>query len=76
MSGRLPSCTAHDVDRALRKEGFVVAHQKGSHRYYAEPATGRIITTVPIHPGDLPRWLLKRIIKDAGLTEEEFRELL
>ena len=76
MSGRLPSCTARDVDRALRKEGFIVAHQKGSHRYYAEPVTGRIITTVPMHAGNLPRWLLKRIIKDVGLTEAEFRELL
>ncbi len=76
MSGRLPSCTAHDVDRALRKEGFVAAHQKGSHRYYAEPVTGRIITTVAMHAGDLPRWLLKQINKDVGLTEAEFRELL
>jgi predicted RNA binding protein YcfA (HicA-like mRNA interferase family) len=76
MSGRVRLCAVHDVDRALRKEGFVVAHQKGSHRYYAEPVTGRILTTVPMHPGDLPRWLLKRIIKDVGLSEDEFRDLL
>lgn len=76
MSGRLPSCTAHDVDRALRKEGFVVSHQKGSHRYFSHPMTGRIVTVVPMHAGDVPRWLLKRIIKDVGLTEEQFRELL
>jgi len=29
-----------------------------------------------MHAGDLPRWLLKRIIKEVGLTEEEFRKLL
>lgn len=76
MSGRLPSCTARDVDRALQKDGFILVHQKGSHRYYGDPVTGKIVTVVPMHPGDLPRWLLKRIIKEIGLTEEEFRDLL
>ena len=76
MRGRLPSCSARDVDRALTKKGLVLAHQKGSHRYYADPVTGDIVTTVPMHPGDLPRWLLKKIIKDAGLSEEQFRSLL
>jgi len=31
---------------------------------------------VPIHTKELPRWLLKKIIKEAGLTEDEFRKLL
>jgi predicted RNA binding protein YcfA (HicA-like mRNA interferase family) len=76
MIGRLPSCTARDVDRALKRGGFTVAHQKGSHRYYASPRTGKIVTAVPIHPGDIKRPLLKKIIQDAGLTEDEFRALL
>jgi hypothetical protein len=29
-----------------------------------------------MHPGDLHRGLLKAIIKQAGLTEAQFRELL
>jgi predicted RNA binding protein YcfA (HicA-like mRNA interferase family) len=76
MSGRLPSCTARDVDRALKRGGFSVVHQRCSHRYYASPRTGKIATTVPMHPGDIKRSLLKKIIQDAGLTEDEFRELL
>jgi predicted RNA binding protein YcfA (HicA-like mRNA interferase family) len=76
MSGRLPSCTARDVEKALIKKGLLLAHQKGSHRYYADPVTGQVVTTVPMHPGDLPRWLLKKIIKDVGLSEDEFRGLL
>ena len=31
---------------------------------------------VPMHPGDIARPLLKKILKDVGLTEEEFRNLL
>jgi len=76
MSPRLPSCTAAEVARALEHAGFVAVHQKGSHRYFADPLTGDVLTTVPMHPGDLARSLLKKIIKDVGLTEDEFRELL
>ena len=73
---RLPSCTAADVDRALRRGGFVVSHQRGSHRYYLSPRTGKVVTAVPMHPGDLARSLLKKIIRDASLSEDEFRDLL
>ena len=76
MIGRLPACTARDVDRALRRGGFIVVHQRGSQCYYASPDTGKIVTSVPMHPGDIKRPLLKKIIQDAGLTEEEFRALL
>ena len=73
---RLPSCTAADVDRALRRGGFIVSHQRGSHRYFISPQSGKVATAVPMHPGDLGRSLLKKIIRDAGLTEDEFRDLL
>ena len=76
MIGRLPACTARDVDRALKRGGFIVVHQRGSHRYYASPHSGKIVTSVPMRPGDVKRPLLKKIIHDAGLTEDEFRELL
>ena len=76
MSGRLPSCTAAEVARALEHAGFVAVHHKGSHRYFADPISGEVLTTVPMHPGDIARSLLKMIIKDLDLTEEEFRRLL
>ena len=76
MMGRLPSCTAHDVDRVLIRQSFVVMHQNGSHRYYKSPVTGKIVTTVPMHSGDLGRGMLKSVIKQIGYSEEEFRRLL
>jgi predicted RNA binding protein YcfA (HicA-like mRNA interferase family) len=76
MVDRLRACTARDVDRALQRGGFAVVHQKGSHRYYASPKTGKVVTSLPMHPGDVKRPLLKKIIRDAGLNEDEFRELL
>jgi hypothetical protein len=29
-----------------------------------------------MHSAELPRWLMKKIIKDAGLSENAFRSLL
>ena len=69
---RLPSCTSRDVHKALKKAGFERLTQRGSHLHLRHPQTRRR-TIVPIHPGDLRRSTLKEIIKQAGLTEEEFR---
>lgn len=76
MSGRLPACTARDVDRVLTREGFIVVHQKGSHRYYKSPVTEKIVTTVSMHSGDIDRSILKKILKQVGYSEEQFRKLL
>ena len=61
--------------RALEKAGFCVVRQKGSHITLHNPKTDKT-TLAAMHPGELPRWLLKKIIKDAGLTEDEFRHFL
>ncbi len=72
---RLPSLTSKQVLKALLRGGFVRKHQRGSHLTLHHPGTGQH-TTVPMHCGDLYRGLVKDIIKQAGLTEEQFRELL
>jgi len=72
---RLPNATPKEVVKALERGGFVRTSQKGSHLYLYHDGR-EVMTTVPMHPGDLPRWLLKKIIKQAGFTEDEFRELL
>jgi mRNA interferase HicA len=49
---------------------------KGSHRFYQHPHDKRRQTVVPYHGGDLPPGTLRVIIKQAGLTVEEFVALL
>ena len=70
---RLPSLTARDV---IKKAGFLFDRQaKGSHEIWYNPTTKRR-TTVPNHPGvDIPKGTLKSIIKEAGLTVEDFLAL-
>jgi predicted RNA binding protein YcfA (HicA-like mRNA interferase family) len=72
-----PAISGDDAIRALSKAGFFVHHQKGSHvtmKHLTDPDR-RVV--VPIHKGkDLGKGLLLSIIKDSGLTLEEFLELL
>ena len=75
MLARLPGARGREIVKALERGGFLFDHQQGSHAFYRHPRTRRT-TVVPIHSKELPRWLLKKIIKEAGLTEDEFRKLL
>jgi predicted RNA binding protein YcfA (HicA-like mRNA interferase family) len=76
MLARLPGARAKEAIHALQRAGFVAERQKAtSHLILRHPLTKRT-TSVPIHSQELPRWLLKKIIKDAGLSEDQFRSLL
>jgi len=63
------------VVAALKRIGFIEHHQKGSHLYLWHPQQLRM-TSVPMHPGDVKSGTLRAIVKQAGLTDEQFRELL
>lgn len=72
---RLPTPRPREVVAALKRVGFIEHHQKGSHLYLWHPGL-RVMTSVPIHSGDLHRGLFKAILKQTGLSEDQFRELL
>ncbi len=67
----LPVLKPREAIRILERLGFAQIRQKGSHRQFCHP-DGRQ-TTVPDHAGrDLSPILLRQIIKDIGLTPDEF----
>ena len=72
MLARLPGRRAKKIIAALQSAGFEIDRQKGSHVTLRNPETKRT-TVVPMHSAELPRWLMKKIINDAGLSEDEFR---
>jgi len=61
------------VVRALEHGGFVRARQVGSHLRLRR---GNLAVTVPIHAGDLPQVVLRSILRQARLSEDELRDLL
>jgi len=73
---RLPALSADEVVRALERAGFSVDRVKGSHHHLRSPARPRARPVVPMHRGDLPRGTLRAIIRQAGLSVDEFLDLL
>ena len=74
---RLPSLKARDVIRALENAGFSVTRTSGSHHRLVHNLDPARQTTVPVHGGkDLNRKLVVTILKQAGLTLDEFLDLL
>ena len=66
---------AEKLIKALTKVGFKPVRQRGSH-VILKHNDGKV-TVVPVHRGEeIGRGLLSKIIKDAGLTREEFLKLL
>ncbi|HEY3661327.1 MAG TPA: type II toxin-antitoxin system HicA family toxin [Candidatus Udaeobacter sp.] len=57
----------------LKQDGFVVKRQSGSH-VLLRHAYGRQIY-VAMHTDDVPTGTFRSILKQARLTEEEFRNL-
>ena len=76
MAPRLPVLKPNDVVHALERAGFYTHHQTGSHARLFYITRPELRVTLPIHSKDLPPPLLKRILKQASLTEEEFLKLL
>jgi predicted RNA binding protein YcfA (HicA-like mRNA interferase family) len=72
---RLPSVRPAQVVRALERAGWEIDRQEVSHIVMVKPGRAAIVT-VPMHRRDIPRGTLRGILKDAGLTQEEFRKLL
>jgi predicted RNA binding protein YcfA (HicA-like mRNA interferase family) len=64
---------ARDVLARLQRAGFTIQRQSGSHIVLRD-SNGRQ-TYVSMHPGDIPNGTLKAILKQTGLTEDEFKNL-
>jgi predicted RNA binding protein YcfA (HicA-like mRNA interferase family) len=73
---RFGSLKPREAVRALLKGGFYVHEQTGSHVQLKHPSKpGRV--TVPNHQGfDVPKQIVRSIIRQAGLTNDEFADFL
>ena len=74
--GHLPAISGKTLLGLLQKLGFQLVRVNGSHHRLLHP-DGRV-TTVPVHgKDDLPKGLLRKIIReDMKISLEEFTTLL
>ena len=73
MSQRLPRGSWRKAVRAFEKEGWRVTRQRGSHMILEKPGCEATLS-IPRHDTIGPG-LLRSLIRDAGMTVEEFLEL-
>jgi predicted RNA binding protein YcfA (HicA-like mRNA interferase family) len=70
--GRLAGFKYREIKKRLKKRGFEFYRQAaGSHEIWYNPQSKRF-TTIPNHSGDLPEGTLKAILKQAGISVEDF----
>jgi len=67
--------SGREVVRALRKLGYEQDRQRGSHIVLRQVAYPHRRITVPDH-NEVAKGTLRAIIREAGLTVDEFKALL
>ena len=72
---KLPVVSGIKVVKALAKIGYYVDHQTGSHFILRQEEEPHRRVTVPKHK-EISRGTLRAIIREVGLTREEFIKLL
>lgn len=61
--------------QALEQAGFYIHHQTGSHIILKRDADKKRVT-LPVHPGDLNRGIVRSILNQAGLSKEDLLKFL
>ncbi|MCK4647778.1 type II toxin-antitoxin system HicA family toxin [Candidatus Pacearchaeota archaeon] len=73
---KLPQISGLNLIKILRKFGFVIVRQRGSHVRLEKKINEDILKlTVPMHD-KLKKGTLSRIIKDSMINVEEFERFL
>ena len=72
---KLPLLSGKEVIKALNKLGYAVDHQTGSHVIMRQQQPPFRRLTVPNHK-EIAKGTLRAIIRQAGLTVDEFVKLL
>ncbi len=71
---KIPSFKPRELIKKFQKTGYVIDRQRGSHVILYHKQKGKRLT-IPLHTKELPKGTLLSIIKQAGLTREEFLKI-
>ena len=72
--GRLAGFRYRQIVARLGQLGFQFHRQACSHEIWRNPITSRF-TTIPNHSGDMPEGTLRAILRQAGVTQDEFLDV-
>ena len=70
---KLKLISSKEFEKVLLSEGFIKTRQDGSHAFYKHP-DGRY-TTLPHHGSeDMPRTLIRMILREINMSVDEYNE--
>jgi predicted RNA binding protein YcfA (HicA-like mRNA interferase family) len=72
---RLPVLSAREVIKGLNTQGFQIVSQKGSHIKMKKQTLKETRVVIIPDYNEIPVGTLKSIIRQSGLTHEEFIKL-
>jgi predicted RNA binding protein YcfA (HicA-like mRNA interferase family) len=75
MGSKYPILTPNEILHALSKLGFQKVAQKGSHAKYKTDTVPVKTFIIPMH-SEIARGTLKSILDQAGISLDEFLDLL
>lgn len=67
---KLPVLKPKELIQHLKKLGFSIDHQTGSHVIMYRHDTGKRVV-VPYHMKDLPKGTLRAILRESGISIED-----
>lgn len=76
MKRSVPALKPREVLKALERAGFVIARTSGSHLVLKHRTNVALRVTLAMHNKDLKRRTLESVIKQSGLSNEEFLKFL
>ncbi|MEX1014770.1 MAG: type II toxin-antitoxin system HicA family toxin [Candidatus Paceibacterota bacterium] len=72
---KLPSLSAKELVKILHKLEYRIVRQTGSHVRMKSLENGRKPLTIPNHK-EIGRGLMRKIIRNAGISSEDFKKLI
>ncbi len=66
--------SSKDIIKVLQKQGFIYISQKGSHAKFRKISSPTLTVVVPAGKREIPFGTFKSILRQANLTENDFRQ--
>ncbi|MCL1893470.1 MAG: type II toxin-antitoxin system HicA family toxin [Holophagaceae bacterium] len=57
-----------ELEKIVLADGWELIRTKGSHHHYKHPSK-KGTTTIPNHPGDIPKPIIKSVLRQARIEE-------
>ena len=70
---KLVPISHRELARKLKRAGYVEIRTRRHPVYYL--AEGNLTIPVPQHPGDVPKGTLRAIVREMGISIEEFNNI-